>query len=177
MTMTLISTVTVGVSGASVLEFTGIPQTYTDLTLVLSARAGGAGTIREFLFTINNNSSSIYTGKKLMGSGLSTASYSQSGATSLSIGDSQGGASTANTFNNVSLYIPNYALTQNKTISLDSVMETNATTSYIWLNSGLIATTSAVTSLSFSWVGENFVQYSSASLYGILKGSGGATVS
>ena len=52
-------------------------------------------------------------------------------------------------------------------MSADGVMENNATEAYQNLVAGLWSNTSAITSLTLAKSTGNFVQYSSASLYGI----------
>jgi hypothetical protein len=82
---------------------------------------------------------------------------------------------TASTFGNLSIYIPNYAGSADKNFSVDTVSENNATTAYTQIFTGVWANTAAITQITLSLA--NFAQYSNAYLYGILKGSGGATVS
>jgi hypothetical protein len=64
------------------------------------------------------------------------------------------------------IYIPNYAGSSNKSVSIDSVTENNATGAYSGLTAALFASTAAITSFGIS-TGSNFVQYSTATLYGI----------
>jgi len=86
------------------------------------------------------------------------------------IGDATGASATASTFGNQEVYFPNYAGATNKSYSADSAGENNATTAYLTLSAGLWSQTSAITSLEFYDRGVgNFVQYSSAYLYGIIK--------
>jgi hypothetical protein len=168
MTMTLIQTVTVGAGGAASMAFTGIPQTATDLYLVVSCRANGTG---DFLnMTLNGSSASFTT--KYLGTNMSSA-FS---GTNVILGFSTGPSQTANTFTSAEAYIPNYTSSNNKSFSVNSVRENNATTNWMFLNAGVWANTAAITSLSVTLTGtDNFVQHSTASLYAITKGSGGAT--
>lgn len=168
--MQLISSVTVGVGGAATIDFTSIPGTYTDLVLVLSARATSTtGTITVAL----NGSSTSFTSIYLTGQ-AGFAPTSAAGTTL--VGYASTTSHTASTFGNLSIYIPNYAGSANKNFSVDSVQENNGAASVntnIFTN--LWANSAAITQVTLSL--PNFAQYSSASLYGILKGSGGATVS
>jgi hypothetical protein len=79
--------------------------------------------------------------------------------------------STASTFGSTEIYITNYAGSSNKCLSSDSVNENNATTAYSVLTAWLWSNTSAITSLSITsdGAGNNFAQYSTATLYGIKK--------
>jgi len=171
MTMTLISTVTVGSGGAASIDFTSIAGTYTDLQIVLSVRSTGS-TNREVYIRPNGLSTNL-TARYLEGSGASAYSGTIAGF----VGTACSSAGTSNTFSNISIYLPNYAGATNKSYSVDSVEENNATTAYQDIVAGLWSSTAAITSISIVLGASSFAQYSTASLYGILKGSGGATVS
>jgi len=164
--------VTVGASVSSV-TFNNIPQTgYTDLVVKCSIRGdsspGGAPNPLAVKFGTTNNSSIF-----LYGNGSSAASSSTS-----SSWDSNGGfvghfndsGTTANTFSNLELYLPNYTSSNYKSFSVDAVVENNASGHiYSDLTAGLISNTAAISTISFapsSGYG-NFVQYSTFSLYGI----------
>lgn len=171
-TMTLISTVTVGALGASSIDYTSISGSFTDLMLVLSARSTGASWQGSGL-KFNGSTSSIYTFRRLEGSGSGTSSDSNT-LDFLPIGSIPGLTQTSNTFSNQVIYIPNYAGATNKSVSVDTVAENNATQAYQQLIAGVYASTTAITSIKLE---ASFAQYSTASLYGIKSGSGGATVS
>ena len=174
MTMTLISTITVGVGGATIANFTSIPQTFTDLAILWSARSSYAG-IDDWTNCNFNNNTTGPTLRQLYGNGSSAASGS---GAYFELGRMVANNATANTFGSVMTYIPNYTSSNYKSWSYDSVGENNATTAYQYIAAGLWANTAAITSIAISPAnGPNFLQYSTFSLYGILKGSGGATVS
>lgn len=176
--MTLVSTVTVGAGGAASIEFTGIPQTATDLLVVLSGRSTDASTSDSVFLTFNNSSSS-YSYRNLYGTGSATGSLSNSGLGSMPIYRAINAANaTAKTYGNTAIYVPNYAGSTAKSVSADGVNENNATAAEQFTVAGLWSGTSAITSLKLTpGSGTNFTQYSTASLYTITKGSGGATVS
>jgi hypothetical protein len=75
--------------------------------------------------------------------------------------------STANTFGNVAIYIPNYTSSNNKSISVDGVGENNATTAFADLYAGLWANSSAITSITLYNIISDFAEFSTATLYGI----------
>ena len=163
-TFEAIATVTVGAGGAANIDFTSIPGTYTDLLIKISARnndTAGAGNILIGF----NSSTSNFTNKFLQGSGSSTGSSS----VLQMIGDMDTDAETANTFNNIEVYIPNYASSNNKSLSSDSVMENNAATAYQMLTANLWSDSAAITSIQLTnrTAGKNFKQHSTATLYGI----------
>jgi hypothetical protein len=173
MTMTLIATTIVGSGGAANITFSSIPQTYTDLYLVLAARSsrGGENQVKiEF-----NGSTSGYTSRSLYGSSGSTASNSTTSIWQNAMSDS---SQTANTFGSGSFYILNYTGSTDKSVTMDSASENNGVAVYQFLTGGIWANSAAITSIVLSGLnGENFVQNTCASLYGITKGSGGATAS
>jgi hypothetical protein len=169
--MTLISTVTVGAGGAASIAFNSIPAIYTDLKIVVSCRPTTAG--EGYILIALNGSSSSFTGRQLEGNGsaVSSATYTV-GRIGVHSGSTWGG------FTNNEIYIPNYAGSTNKSLSGDSVTEQNATLSYQDIFATLWSNTAAIISVSLSTATTvSFAEHSSASLYGILKGSGGATVS
>lgn len=159
-----LSTVTVGAGGASTISFSNIPQTYTDLLVKLSVRTTFAGVADDVLLTLNGLSSG-YSNKILYGNGSNAFSTSAYGNL---VTSPPAANATANTFGNVEFYIPNYALTNSKVYSSDSVSENNATESYTHLIAGRNTTTNPITSISLAGVG-NFVQYSTATLYGVFN--------
>ncbi len=176
MTMTLVQTVTVGAGGAASIEFTGIPQTGTDLLLVLSVR-NDDGSNSNTNLRINNNSGSVYTFRNLRGDGSSAFSGTNAvGTLDYSLYMNNAGT-TSNTFSNLQYYFANYTSSTNKSISADGVTENNATSAIPAIGAIKVADTNAITRITFAPYSGNLVQHSTASLYIITKGSGGATVS
>lgn len=181
MTMTLISTVTVGAGGAAGIVFSSIPQTYTDLMLVCSSRALMAG-YNGLILWFNGYGSSSFSDRTLYGDGSSVVSETNSAGTGQAqIGWLAPTTSTTNTFQNSSTYIPNYTAVVSKSFTTDSVSENNATAVRTYMLASRGSDTAAVTQISIGVNGtggsNGIAQYSSFSLYGITKGSGGATVS
>jgi len=161
-TFTLISSVTLSSSTATI-SFTSIPATYTDLKVLISARNDGspAGNILMGFNSLTAN----FTNKFIQGDGATVISSN----VAQMIGDMDGSGETANTFNNIEVYIPNYRSSNFKSFSSDSVNENNATTAYQMFTANLWSDTSAITSIQITnrTGGRNFVQYSTAYLYGI----------
>lgn len=167
-----IATTEVGSGGAASIDFTSIPSTFTDLCIKLSGRVAGtgAGTQARFQF---NGSSSGYSDKTLEGNGTTVGNVNRSGSSYiylLTLIQAGGGNPSPNTWGSADIYIPNYAGSSNKSVSMEGVTEINGTTSYTELVAGLWANTAAITSIAItSQDGSNFVQYSTATLYGIKK--------
>lgn len=165
-TYTLIASTTVGAGGASSIDFTSIPATYTDLLVKVSARStfnelNGGHAVGLKINGVTTNQS--YRGLAGTGSAVNSFNGTDNFLTYMDASDY-----TASTFGNSEIYLPNYAGSNNKSLSADGVSENNATAARMGLVAYLWSQTSAITSLTlFPYSGGNFVQYSSAYLYGI----------
>jgi len=160
----LIASSTAGSGGVANFNFTSIPATYTDLLVLFSGRsdrATGNATICQIEF---NGNTSSYTWRHLGGDG-STA-YSDNGSSAGDIGYTNQSNNTASMFGNFAIYIPNYAGSTNKSYSSDYAMERDTTTTYYGLVAGLWSNTAAITAVKIKSA-FNFLQYSTAYLYGI----------
>jgi hypothetical protein len=166
--MKLIETKTLGTAAASI-EFTSIPQDGTDLYIAVNARTTNAATTDSVLFKLNGVTTN-QSRRRLQGLGSGTPNSSTTTSLQFTV---VGDTATSNTFGNAGIYIPNYAGSTNKSVSIDLVTEHNATTAYQELHAGLWSSTNAITSLSFEGQGTNFVAGSTVSLYKITKGSDG----
>jgi len=158
-----IATVTVGAGGASTIDFTSIPATFTDLAVKISSRDTTSGSNWQNFqiafngVTTNLSSRAVY--------GNNTTATSSSFGSNIFMWTSSASA-TASTFGNAEIYIPNYASSNNKSVSADFVSETNAADAIFGLTAGLWANTSAITSIKLTPAAA-FAQYSTATLYGI----------
>lgn len=157
-----IASVTVGSGGASSIDFTSIPNSYTDLKLVASLRVSNSALYADILVRPNSSTSSLSC---IILYGNGSAAYATSIADSYG-GVANGATSTANIFSNAEWYFPNYSGNANKSFSVDSVWENNSTTASQVIGADRWSNTAAITSLTLSG---NFVQYSTAYLYGIKK--------
>jgi hypothetical protein len=166
----LIQTVSVTAATVSSIDFNSIPQTYTDLVLVVSMRTNAAG-VSDYVAISFNSSTASFTFKPVYGDGTSalSANYTTSPSSRI-ISAAVGNTATANVFSSGTTYIPNYTSSNNKSYSSDYAREQNATGTELGFGAGIWANTAAITSISLtSWNGSSIMQYSSASLYGIIK--------
>ena len=148
-----------------IITFSSIPQTYTDLKFVISARAATDESQLELQF---NNNTSNYSMTRLNSDGSTVDSASQTSVSQMQFGRGATSVSTANTFGNSEVYIPNYTSSNNKSASGDGTNENNATLARRGFYAGLWANSAAITSIKIFFNGSpNFVQYSTATLYGI----------
>ena len=163
-TNNLISRQTVGSAGAASITFSNIPQTFTDLRVVVSSRCDQAG-VAPVLGKINfNGSTTTYTYIRIYGDGSSAATSSGSAAYFDNV---TGTGATANTFGSDDIYISNYTSANYKTYSSDTVLENNGASAHTALYCGLWSTVSAITSLSVYPGSGNYTEFTTASLYGI----------
>lgn len=168
MTMTLVERVELTSSQASI-TFSNIPQDGTDLLVFVSARNdSGAG---DQLLMSFNGVTTNRSSRRLRGNGSDAASATSSDIFGYLVDANQ----TANTFSNASYYIPNYAGSTAKLVSVDVVTENNGTAAYQSIVAALWNSTDPITSISLIPNAGNLVSGSSASLYKITKGSDGTT--
>jgi carbon monoxide dehydrogenase subunit G len=161
-TFQLIASSTVGAGGASSIDFSSIPSTYTDLCVKLSVRISTTSIDMAMDFNgVSTNRSRI----TLSGDGSGVSGGSASDAFIATI---DGSGQTASTFASTEIYIPNYAGSTNKSFSLDTVSENNATTAFAQLTAGLWSSTAAINQITFRGLSAfTFVQHTTAYLYGV----------
>ena len=168
-TYKLISSVTVGSGGSATMDFTNIPQTYTDLKIVISARNTSTSSDEsQIILTVNGNGSNG-SWRLLYGNNSSAISGTNSGY--LQPAHAPSANTTANTFGNAEIYFTNYTSTTTyKSFSSDFATENNsgsANATIIGFYANLWSSNSAITQLTLTSNASNFVQYSTAYLYGI----------
>lgn len=177
MSYTLISTITVGSGGAASVTFmpTGnIPSIYTDLVLLCSARTNRPSQFTDGLRIILNGDTGNTSSRFLFGYNNAVTSGTR---TILEAGSCNASLSTANTFSNNYIYIPNYRSSVAKSVSSDGVSETNAAEGAQFIQAGLWTGTAPITSISLSSeTGSTLLEHSSFSLYGITAGSSGGVI-
>ncbi len=159
----LIQKITLNADTSSI-TFSNIPQNYTDIKIVSSARCSRSSIVSDLAVAFNGSTSN-FTGRSLYGDGASAASNS---AATRMFGVMNGATSTANTFGNAEVYVPNYAGSSNKSFLVKGAQETNASTAYISQIAGLWSSTAAITSITLSDLNSsNLVSGSTFYLYGI----------
>jgi hypothetical protein len=155
-------------SNQNSVSFTGLgaySSDYTDLAIFISGRCTISDTFRGSYISFNGSTSN-FSGIYLQGAGSGTPA---SGSLARYIGANPAATATANTFGNKWIYIPNYSSSNNKSFSVDSVAENNATLAFAELMAGLWSNTAAITSISFAHDVNDFATGSSFYLYGIKK--------
>ena len=171
-----IYTQTIGAGGANTVAFNNIPQTFTDLQIVVSARST-APSFDNLRLRFNNDSSALYSTTVAAGDGFASFSERLSSGSNIFIFDYASGSlpnasSTANVFSNLTAYIPNYTGTNFKQVISDSGTENNQPAEFVRLalGAGLYRSTNAITRIDVSVFGPSYAQHSTITLYGITKG-------
>ena len=168
-TYKLISSVTVGSGGSSNIAFTSIPATYTDLIVKWSLRNSDSSfrmNINVTFNAISSGYSSTYVAGQ--GAGAASAALNATGTTQIYSGEISAATGTTSTFSNGEIYVPNYTSSLQKSGSIDNVQESNSTTNvFATLVAGSVSNTAAINAVVITPGAGNFVQYSTAYLYGI----------
>ena len=162
-TMIKLQTVTVGPSSAATISFTSIPQTFTDLKIVLSGRVDASSVSESCKMTFNGVTTG-YSNRYVFGSGSAGSSGSDTQSFVFRVSS---GTSTASVFGNGEVYIPNYTSSNYKSFFDVSVAENNATSTGAIFTTNFWSNTAAITSITVTPLNGSFVQYSTATLYGI----------
>jgi hypothetical protein len=170
-TFVKIAAVTVGSGGASSIDFSSIPSTYTDLCIKISARRSDAS--EGYLsLRFNASSASDYWNRTIRGTGTAVSTSTDFNVASLDFWVLDGTGYTANTFASTDIYIPEYAGSLKKSVIAENVAEGNVSTMYMQMTSGFWNVTSAINQITLYAAAApsgTFAEHSTAVLYGIKK--------
>jgi hypothetical protein len=163
--MKLIQTITVGAEGADDIIFDSIPKNFTDLIFKISVRTSNASTSGNFSLGINGRfSQRNYI--RINGSG--TAVTNLANAASGLFGFVPALNAAANTFSNITTYIPDYSSETPRVLHSEGVAENNSAGAVPFLFSSFDIDTSPIQTLRFLF-GTALPQGSSISMYGIRR--------
>jgi hypothetical protein len=167
-TLIPIQTYTLTSTTASV-TFSNIPQNYTDIKIVASARTARSDNGDYALLSLNGSEAN--SGVTFWGYGTTVATSN----TTNNVLIVPGNTATSSVFGNLELYCPNYTNSGNKTVSTDSSAEDNTVSSngnsigsLLWSSGS--AATSAVTSITLTGRFGSFLSGSTFTLYGVSNG-------
>jgi len=171
LTYVAIATTTVGSGGAANIEFTSIPGTYTDLVIKLSGRSTASSDWEDMKISFNNSTTDAqYYWRAVYGYSGSTVGSNQGNGNSNARlqGVVSAASATANTFGSWEMYVPNYAGSNQKSVSTDFASENNSAATLLGLATNLWNQTTAINRVTLTTSsGSNIAQYSTATLYGI----------
>lgn len=168
-----IASTTVGTAVSSI-TFSSIPANFTDLVLKTSIRStgtGGSGFDDYLNVRFNGDTGNNYKNIYLQAYSSSAASGGIGNAYSrIFAGLGNGSSSTANSFSSNDFYLTNYTASEFKAINIDGFLPNNSTSEYVIRGiAGQWLSTSAINSINIYLDGANIAQYSTATLYGIVK--------
>jgi hypothetical protein len=163
-TYTPIASITLGATTGSIVAFTNIPQTYTDLVLIINSKSD---TTNYPYMRFNNDGSSIYDRVYISGTGSAAQSGKDNGATLMYLSANAGQTTTNFNYNNV-ISIPGYS---NATTSKVILSRANNAENGVDLVVSGWRSTAAVTSLNLGINTGNFAAGSTFNLYGIQAGN------
>lgn len=162
-------------SSVSSVAFTAIPQTYTDLVFYGSVRASTAVVYGSGFFQFNGVSSGYDNRRMVAYDTDNVKSFLDSSYPAGLWGVANSSANIASLYTPFFLYIPNYAgTTQVKITGGEASYQNPSATNYFYLQTiaNRCGSTGAITSVTFmdpTGGYGNTLQYSTFSLYGILK--------
>jgi hypothetical protein len=166
----------VGAAGVASVTFNNIPQNFTDLKILISARASTANTYDNFNIRFNGSSAG-YNQRLLYGTGTAVLNQGTVFTDRGFVCDITASTTFASTFANVELYISGYNNGNKKTYTVTSAYENNTTAAFLEITAGTWDSRQPITSLSLFSNGGNLVQHSTVTLYGILKPGNGPKAS
>ena len=160
---------------ATSIEFTSISGSYDHLCLKASLRFDSSGQYMQYgKLQLGNGSAdagSNYSVTTLEAQSTTPLSGRSTGDTWMDLWPITGPSSLADSFSAATMWIPNYANTSNyKQVLIKNVSENNSTSSNQWsvgVFAGMWSSTSAVDVVKIQPWGDNLIQYSAVTLYGI----------
>lgn len=158
-----IATTTLG-STASVITFSSIPSTYTDLRLVWTVRSSAGGNFP--LVTFNNDTGSNYSWTRLFGDGTSAQVNINTSRSGIGILWMTEVSSASNVFNLLTLDVFSYAGSTNKT-SLTTASADKNGSGTVERTVALWQSTSAINRLDLTASSGTFAAGTTATIYGI----------
>jgi hypothetical protein len=143
---------------STVISFTSIPQTYTDLVVIFT----GFATTGNFYVRVNSDSSAIYSQTDIRGDGSNAGASRETAQSNVYIGDY-----IANPISTISNAVMNFNNYSNTTTFKSFLFRGNNAAKFTGLTVGLWRSTAAITGISVHSSGANLDSTSVATLYGI----------
>lgn len=171
MTMKLISSITIGVGGASSVTFSSIPQDGSSLVLRSFARSTRAEFFDEIIARPNGTTGGNST--IVASTGVAQAATTHS---FMAVGYATAGSSEVATWGSSVATIPSYTNSLAKVAAANGAAENNNTTARVGFFGARSTETAPITSLTLLANGGSFVEGSMFSLYMVIADNGGATV-
>jgi hypothetical protein len=159
-----------GTGSSGVVTFSSIPSTYTHLQIRYTAK--NTSSLANMNITFNGVTSASYARHHVVGSANTASVGNASSDNSISLLNAITASTTANMATAGVIDILDYTNTnKNKTLrAFYGVVDTSSSTSFVYQASGLLTSTTAITSVTLTASANNYATMSRFSLYGI-KGS------
>ena len=151
-------------------NFNNIPQTYTDLKIVVSQRNSSANLYEPLAFRFNSGDS-VYSTTAVYGDGSSPSSFRSANGGYLSYNGGlsvTGNNATANVFGIYEVYISNYTSNLFKQFTIDAVTE-NQGNAHVDLGAGLYRSNLPITFVQIGGYTGTPAALTSITLYGISR--------
>jgi len=158
-----ISSTTISGTGTSTISFTSIPQTYTDLELVIQVRENSGSDGNTFI-NFNSDTGANYSFTQIYGSGSAGGSNRASSQTRTGIYGNASQIDASTTYGFSKAYILNYS---NSTTYKSIYSQGNFTTIEIVARTHLWRSTAAITRIDLTLASGNYANGSVVTLYGI----------
>lgn len=154
---------------AGSITFNNIPQTYTDLKIMCSARSSSNSFYDNLLIQLNGSTSG-YSMTRVFGDGTGNK-YSDrfTSQNFIYLGEINGATATTNGFGIMDIVISNYRSNLFKQIESINVNERDNITAYTGFKTGVWQNYVAITSITLTAAGGNWVSGSTFTLYGISR--------
>jgi hypothetical protein len=162
-----IATTTVGSGGASSVDFTSIPATYTHLQVRYLARGSAVLNEVSIRMRLNTDTGNNYARHLLEGDGSTAAAFATASGSLMALGSIPASTGTASAFGGGVVDILDYANTNKYKTSRSLSGDDRNGGGVVDLASSLWMNTNAVTTVSVFPDSGNFSQYSIVALYGI----------
>lgn len=157
-----------GTGSNQVITINNIPTTYQHLQVRIMGRTVQSVASNTLLMQINNVTTTSYDRHFLRGTGAAVSASGTANTDFLSVGLLAGNGIGSNTQGVAIIDIHDYAsTTKNKTIRSFTGLDTNGSDGEIYLHSGLLRSTSAITRLDFNIWPTQFGTSTTIALYGI----------
>lgn len=165
---------TKNISGANVYTFSNIPQNYTDLRILISARAAsGTEAAQGIYIQPMADGSLLYSGTTVRNLQGSANSYRTTNGNAFLELDINGSNTTSNLYALVDVYIPNYSSSHFKQVLTEVAKEDNSTGTYTYniLRGNLYRSNRPITAIQIGTniYAPNFASESTVTIYGIAK--------
>ena len=159
---------------ATLIDWTSISASYDHLCVVASPRGDNSGTIVSYKVQLNGETAATnysYRNFYYQGSAVQYEAVSGTQATVAAYPRMPAAAAGADSFGMLQMWIPNYANTTNfkQVITVNGCPNTSTSANhfYMYYIAGLWSNAAAVDQITITASSDDFVQYSSATLYGI----------